>query len=249
MVRRLKVLVACAVFVAMAQPREEFEAASIKAVPESVGWPPRSGYWVMPRAVDPQRFRARIHVDRVIEWAYGVRDFQVLGGPAWIREGRARFEIQATTAHPTTEAEMRQMVQRLLAERFKLRLRRETREIPVYALLTGRNGAQVSDTRDSSRGEGRGNIDIGKGEVRCVGTTMAHFTEILTDNLERPVVDKTGLMGHYDFTLHYEQSSLPDWRLGPALFSMVQDLGLRLEPQKAAFEMLVIDSVERPGEN
>jgi uncharacterized protein (TIGR03435 family) len=78
---------------------------------------------------------------------------------------------------------------------------------------------------------------------------MSMLVRIMTENLERPVVDQTNLTGRYDFTLNFDQSALPDWRSGPALFSLMQDLGLKLEPQKASFEMLVIDSVDRPSEN
>jgi uncharacterized protein (TIGR03435 family) len=235
--------------VVLGQPRPAFDAASVKALPAGVEWPPRAGYFILPRTDDPERFRARVQLSRVIEWAYGLRPFQVTGGPAWIREGRFRFAIEATAGHAATLDEMRLMVLTLLAERFHLETHRDTREVPVYALVTGRNGAKVASAEPSTVNGGNGAIDIGSGVLRARGATMAGFIEILTDNLDRPVVDKTGLTGHYDFTLNYDPSALVDWRLGPALFSLVQDLGLRLEQQKAPFEMLVIDSIERPSEN
>jgi uncharacterized protein (TIGR03435 family) len=232
----------------LAAHAQDFEAASIKAVPEAEGWPPRAGYWIMPRAEGPQRFRARIQVERLIEWAYNVRDFQVVGGPEWIREGRFRFAVDATAGKASTPDEMRLMLQHLLADRFHLKLHRETREISVYALVPGRNGPKVRESA-TAPANGKGAIDIGKGELIARAASMAHFVEILTDNLDRPVLDKTDLTGHYDFTLNYDQSSRVDWRLGPALLSLVQDLGLRLEQRKAPFEILVVDSVERPSEN
>ena len=78
---------------------------------------------------------------------------------------------------------------------------------------------------------------------------MATFVRILSENLERPAIDRTNLSGRYDFTLNYDQSSLPDWRLGPALFTMVQDVGLKLEPRKELVETIMIDSIEQPSEN
>jgi uncharacterized protein (TIGR03435 family) len=63
------------------------------------------------------------------------------------------------------------------------------------------------------------------------------------------VIDRTNLPGRYDFTLNYDQNSLPDWRLGPAQFSMVQDVGLRLDPRKEHVEIFVVDSVDQPSEN
>jgi uncharacterized protein (TIGR03435 family) len=227
---------------------QDFDAASIKAIPEPEGWPPRAGYWLLPRVEGPQRFRARIQVERLIEWAYNVREFQVVGGPAWIREGRFRFAVEATAGQPSTADQIRMMLQRLLADRFQLKLHRETRELSVYALVPGRNGPKLRESATAPK-NGKGAIDIGKGELLGRGATMANFVEILTDNLDRPVLDKTGLTEHYDFALHYDQSSLVDWRLGPALFALVQDIGLRLEQRKAPFEVLVIDAVERPSEN
>jgi uncharacterized protein (TIGR03435 family) len=239
------IILALLVIAAQAQ---DFEAASIKAIPESEGWPPRAGYWLLPRAEGPQRFRARIQVERLIEWAYNVRDFQVTGGPEWIREGRFRFAVEATAGQASTPDEMRLMLQHLLADRFQLKLHRETRELSVYALVPGRSGPKIRESAKAPA-NGKGAIDIGKGELIGRGATMANFVEILTDNLDRPVLDKTELAGHYDFTLNYDQSSLVDWRLGPALFSLVQDIGLRLEQRKAPFEVLVVDSVERPSGN
>jgi uncharacterized protein (TIGR03435 family) len=78
---------------------------------------------------------------------------------------------------------------------------------------------------------------------------MATFVRILSDNLEHPAFDQANLTGRYDFTLNYDQNSLPDWRLGPALFAMVRDLGLRLEPHKEMVDILVVDSIQQPSGN
>ena len=61
--------------------------------------------------------------------------------------------------------------------------------------------------------------------------------------------DRTNLSGRYDFTLNYGQNTLPDWRLGLALFNMVQEVGLRLEPRKELVEILVVASIEQPSRN
>jgi uncharacterized protein (TIGR03435 family) len=109
---------------------QSFDAASVKAIPESVGWPPRAGYWLEPKVEDPQRFRALSQMSSLIEFAWGVRGFQVLGGPAWIREARVRFEVQAMAPQPSNLPEFRQMLQALLTERFQLKMHRELKEIP-----------------------------------------------------------------------------------------------------------------------
>jgi uncharacterized protein (TIGR03435 family) len=83
---------------------------------------------------------------------------------------------------------------------------------------------------------------------------MDELVGVLTDNLERPVLDRTGLTGHYDFDVTWEPPSLPangpQWTpIGEAIFTPIRDLGLRLEAQKASVEMLVIDSIEHPSAN
>ncbi len=238
---------AALVTAAAAQTAPVFEVASVKPVAESVGYPPRKGYWVGPSMDDPRRFRALTWVQSLIEWAYHVRDFQVVGGPEWIREVHSRFDIQAMAPSASSESEMRQMLQALLTDRFRLKLHRETREMQVYALVVGKGGPRLQSSKEVPDGDGE--THIGQGKVMARGVSMATFVRILSDNLERPAIDRTDLPGRYDFTLDYDQSSLPDWRLGPALFAMVQDLGLRLEPRKERVEILVVDSVEEPSGN
>jgi uncharacterized protein (TIGR03435 family) len=170
-----------------------------------------------------------------------------VGGPQWIREVHSRFDIQAMAERASNQSEMRQMVQALLTDRFKLKLHRETREIPVYALVAGKSGLKLPPSKDVPDGDGA--INIGQGRVIAQGVSMATFVRILSDNLDHPAIDRTNLPGRYDFTLNYDQSSLPDWRLGPALFTMVKELGLTLEPRKELVEIFVVDSIEQPSGN
>ena len=90
------------------------------------------------------------------------------------------------------------MVQALLADRFKLRIHTETREIPVYALVVDKNSSKLTPAKDSSLNEGRGDFWVGNGTLGAKGGTMAMFAMVLTDNPDRPVLDKTNLTGHYD---------------------------------------------------
>ncbi len=234
----------------------QFEVASVKPVPDL---PPGSavlpGSVILPRVDDPQRFRAVYWLNGplgMLEWAYGVREFQVLGAPAWL--GRERFEIQARAEHPSSEGQIKQMVQALLADRFDLKLHRETREISVYALVVGRNGPKLADAKGPAQNQGLGNIMVPPGKLTAHGATMALFVQILTENLDRPVIDKTNLTGHYDFDLTYDGPSWSleehDWKpFGASIFGPIQDLGLKLEPQKSPVEVLVIDSVDHPSGN
>ncbi len=243
----LLVAVATAIF---AQPPTAFVVASVKTVDANSGW-------IAPVMVDPQRFRARTIVSQLIYWAYGLRDFQILGAPAWL--GRDRFEIEATVERPSSKDQIQQMVQTLLAERFRLKLHRETREIPVFALVVGNNGPKLTTAKDDDLTcGGDGCFSVENGTMHANSGTMSRFVLILTPNLNRPVVDRTNLTGHYDFSLTYDQSSVntniptPTSEFhteGPSIFTAVQDIGLKLEPQKVPFEMLVIDSVDHPSQN
>jgi uncharacterized protein (TIGR03435 family) len=228
---------------------QAFEAASVKPVDLSKG--PVN----VERVNGPERFQALLPVPQLIYWAYGVRDFQISGGPAWFI--RDWFAVQATAGHPSSEAEIKQMVQALLADRFKLKLHRDTKEIPVYALMVGKNGPKLTAAKDATQCNGNGCFGIGNGFTNASGATMAFTAEALTHLMDRPIIDKTGLTGHYDFRLTYDQSSTKPPIVGmpiaptegPSIFAAVEDLGLKLEPQKSPVEVLVIDSVERPSEN
>lgn len=144
------------------------------------------------------------------------------------------------------------MLQKLLADRFGLKVHRESREMPVYALVVGTNGPKLTAAKEGSEPRGRG-INIAGGVLVARDGTMEEFVDVLTTNLDRPVIDRTNLTGRYDFSLAWDQQSVPagpNWNpIGSALFTPVRELGLRLDAQKAPIEMLVIDSVERPPVN
>jgi uncharacterized protein (TIGR03435 family) len=152
---------------------------------------------------DPRGFEFKGLVSELIQWTYGVpRDFQIAGSPAWLgvrdsqngewRGGEA-FEIHATAARPSSEAEMKQMVQTLLADRFKLKLHRETRQIPIYALVGGPDGPNLEAANGPSCGcfPTIGGPEGGFHELTSRGGTMPGLAEILTNNIDRPVIDKT----------------------------------------------------------
>jgi uncharacterized protein (TIGR03435 family) len=235
----------------------EFEVASVRPIPAiQPGVNIRPGFIAVPRVDDPQRFRARFNVGGamgILEWAYGVRDFQVSGAPEWLKQ--ELFEIDARAAHPSTETQIKQMVQALLADRFKLKLHRAAKEIPIYALTVGKDGPKLAEAKDATLNQGLGNMIVPPGKLTARGATMALFVQILTENLDRPVIDKTNLTGHYDFDLTYdgpswEPGEAGSWRpFGAAIFGPIQNLGLKLEPQKSPVEMLGIDSVEHPSAN
>jgi uncharacterized protein (TIGR03435 family) len=199
----------------------------------------------------------------LMQWAYGVQDYQISGGPTWLDS--TGYDILAEPEHATNPTMdnrdyFGRMVQSLLADRFRLTLRRETKELPIYALVVAKNGAKLralekpqnaTDTR--LHGE--------KGQLIAEKVTMGLLArEVLSNALGRPVIDKTGLTAYYDFKLEWapdEGVPAPNGtreiggdRIGPTLFTAIQEqLGLKLESTKGPVEVLVIDHAEKPDAN
>jgi uncharacterized protein (TIGR03435 family) len=185
---------------------------------------------------------------------YKITNSQIAGAPGWIDS--ELYDVEAKAAKPSNIDELHEMFQTLLADRFKLRFHRETREIRAYVLTADKAGSKMK----VHEGEGTDPFDIPikpGGEGRIVGTRvpMSYFAWFIAQRLDTPVVDKTGLDKLYDFTL---EPPRPDGDSGgppvapdfTALFAEFhRQLGLNLEQKKAPVEVFVIDHVERPAEN
>lgn len=179
-----------------------------------------------------------------IQWAYGVRFYQI-SGPDWI--SRSRYDVTAKTATPSTsERQLKKMMQALLADRFRLRLRRDTKSIPVYE-LTATPGAAAKlkpSTTDQHSG-----ISVVNGSFVFEHVTMPQLAEHLSDlsGFDRPVVDKTGIDGAFDITL---PSAAAAMRENPdSIFGAVESIGFRLNARKSPIEILIVDHAERPSPN
>jgi uncharacterized protein (TIGR03435 family) len=193
--------------------------------------------------------------------AYGIPQRRIVNGPKWLYE--TRFDIQAKMDSATLEqtqkmsnterrSVVRGMFQRLLAERFKMATHWETRELPVYVLVTAKDGAKLQTTMLTDSGT---HISSERGTLTAKGVTMADLARTLTqesgNELGRDVVDKTDLPGRYDVELKWTPTdSDPSAEPGPSIFTAVQEqLGLRLESTKGPVEVLVVDRIEMPSEN
>ncbi len=260
-----------------------FEVASIK--------PNHSGERRFFVSWQPGRFNATgMTLKFLITMAYDVKDFQVSGGPSWVNS--ERYDIDAKEPDSIAQEldklprEQRgpladSMLQSLLADRFQLKLTQGTKEMPAYALVVAKNGPKLQeakpvDTQAEAPSAPGGHphgpmIRMGRGEVSGQGVGASFLASVLSQQLGRTVLDKTGLKGNYDFTLKWtpEQregmmmagpgpggggpppdGAPPPDASGPSVFTALQEqLGLRLEPTKAPAEVLTIDHVERPSEN
>jgi uncharacterized protein (TIGR03435 family) len=202
----------------------------------------------------------------LIREAYGIRDFQLSGGADWV--STARYEIVAKAGSDASRDQVRAMLQTLLADRFKLVVRRELKDLNVYTLGVAKNGPKLSEQglKEVKLDEGSTNRGVrfrGLGRVAGVMASMSQLAVTLSDTvlngqaiLDRPVLDRTGLTGVYDFKLEWsgeEQSADGATATNPAgasIFTAIQQqLGLKLDSTKAAVEVFVIEQAARPTEN
>jgi bla regulator protein BlaR1 len=189
---------------------------------------------------------ASLHM--MIQNAYNLRPFQVVGGPSWLNVDRFDINAKATGATPE---QVRLMLQRLLAERFKLAVHRETRELPLYSLVVAKGGPKLSASKVDTTEINGNPADDGTTEVKFQKVPMSMLARTLARMLQHQVSDGTGLTGEYDFTLRWVPDQLGAEEPGPSVFTALQEqLGLKLESHKGPVEVLVIDHVERtPIEN
>jgi uncharacterized protein (TIGR03435 family) len=186
-----------------------------------------------------------------IKWAYHVMDYQI-SGPAWLQIDK--YDITARAAGPAPLEQLRQMLQTLLVERFRLQFHRESKEMPVYALVAAKSGPKLHKADP----DGNTGMKGDNGSFVFHGTSMPQFAEDLStlSQVDRPVLDRTGIPGIFDFDLKFGENNDDLKRAliagdGPSIFTLIQEqLGLKLEARKGPVEMLVIDRVERaPTEN
>jgi len=224
-------------------PGPAFEVASVKHRPN---FDPqvRSDIRFDPGMLTVSNFR----IDGLIINAFGVPTFRISGLPKW-----ANSEFYDVTARANTAADKDQLVrmlQTLLADRFKLKAHWESRELPSYVMTVGKNGAKL---QKAAEGQQPKPVLLTMGQFSGKRVPIERIVAILSSALQRPVIDRTGLTGEFDLDARWpgDPSVLPFTpEYNDALISGIQDqLGLKLESQKAPVEILVIDSIERPSEN
>jgi uncharacterized protein (TIGR03435 family) len=273
-VAALLVVAACGLFGQSADtPR--FAVASIKPNPSKV---PPSMATAMGAGYRPGgRFVAgNAPVTFLIQRAYSVQNFQVVGGPSWVNT--VGYDIEAKPDGNIGQEQMWLMVQTLLADRFKLSMHRETRDLPVYDLEVVKSGKLPPPLRACSddpplpqSGQPRPKPPCGPGIVASgtgraldgISVSMPAFAKLLSMMVGREVIDKTGFTGR--FALHVEfapddalpglpnqgpEAALPADGARPSLFTALpEQLGLRLQKSTGPVDVFVIDHVEKPTEN
>jgi uncharacterized protein (TIGR03435 family) len=256
-------------------PDEAFEVASVK--------PNRSGREQWDFDAPPGRvIGTNVALRDLIRFAYYVYggDFDLrIDAPGWIKT--ARFDVEGTTKGVVTQARAMAMLRQLLVERFALKVHYEAREQPAYALMLARGDgrlgpslkpnptdcAALSAANEAARAAGAPPVIALDPDKRPIcGTRGAPGTHIsgaltmeqlalqLARNVGRPVVNRTGLKGTFDWDLRWAPDDTldrdPAGTFGPSIFTALQEqLGLKLDATTAPIEVLVVDRVEQPTEN
>jgi len=237
------------------QSTQSFEVATIKPTPPDF----RARYITMQGA---HQFQAKGYTVRaLVSAAYNLPPRAVAGGPDWI--DTERYDIQAATpgeTRPATEQQMA-MLRTLLTERFGFAFHTEPKEFSVYVLTAkGELKLKESETPDAQPALVSTVFPGDRIQLPARNATMGQFASTLQRAiLDRPVVDKTGLTGKYDFDLEW---TYDDTQFGgnlpplaaqtsnkPDFFSALQQLGLKLDSSRAPIDTIVIDKVQKPSEN
>ena len=256
----------CAVGFCQQAQKIAFEVASIKPAEPS----PMGQMRIAMRTDDGMLRYTNVSLKECIRNAYRVKEFQIQG-PDWM--GSTRYDIQAKFPAGATKDQVPEMLQALLAERFKLTLHRDKKEHALLALIVAKGGAKLKPaaiaTSDTKMPAGAMKMMITPegAHLMAPSATLAGLAESLSRFSERPVVDMTGVDGKYDFDLTFVPESLPGMPGGmrlpmgggehPAaegtagsMYDAVQRYGLKLDARKAPMEVIIIDHIEKtPTEN
>jgi uncharacterized protein (TIGR03435 family) len=218
----------------------------------------------------------------LIQVAYGIREDLISGAPNWADS--SRYDFDAKVAGPDVDAlkklnpeQRRSMLQPALADRFKLKVHTETKQLPVFELVIAKGGSKLKEAAPGDAytngikgpdGVGRGGMmRMGRGQLTGQAVPIGNLVNMLSQQLHQTVIDKTGLTGKYDLELNWtpDQGSDPMFKgtdgaparadtapdaSGPSIFTAVQEqLGLKLQSTKGPVETLVVDHIEIPSEN
>jgi uncharacterized protein (TIGR03435 family) len=188
----------------------------------------------------------------LITYAYDLKIYQVAGGASWVSDYASYgwdIAAKAKGDGAVTPEQAKQMMETLLADRFQLKVHRETKEMPVYALVVA--GKAASKLKESAA-DAEEMMRMRGGRTTQIETTKGSLEQLVTQlsgTLGKPVLDKTGLTGEYDYKLEFAPENAAADVDAPTIFTAIQEqLGLKLESQKAPVEVVMIDHAEKPSE-
>jgi uncharacterized protein (TIGR03435 family) len=251
-----------------AAPPQSFDVASIK--------PDKSGQATSIRAGLHGRFVAvNATLAQLVIWAYSIPQYRLEGRPGWIQSDPFDINAKVDAEESTTFELFQARLQHLLADRFRLAVHTEMRELPQFALLVSKNGPKLAESRsnctpaDATRPAAPGApgqlppcdfLFVRRNQMEGASVTISRLIKGLSLVLKNTVIDRTGLAGHYDVHLEWTPDVPPspaDTNAGaavpeipgPSLFTALKGVGLQLRSEKGLEEVLVIDRAEQPSEN
>ncbi len=223
-----------------------FEMAVVKASDPNA----QAGGGIRPLAGGQTYVATNVPLRTMIRLMYSINDSQIQGGPDWMNT--ERYDVRGKAEKASNIDELHEMFQTLLADRFQLKFHKETKQLPVYELKVDKPGKMTVN-------ESPQQFEIpmrfaGRGKAVGQRVPMSYLCWFLSQQLNRQVLDKTGLDKNFDFTLEFvpenarpEGGEPPD---GPTIFTALKEqLGLKLESTKGPVEVFVIDSAAKPAEN
>jgi len=176
--------------------------------------------------------------------AHHVQGFQVIGAPDWVRT--EHWDVVGRAPAGSNRDETWLKLATLLAERFHLAVHRETKELPIFTLVTAKSGPKIQPAHREPN-EADGSFKTGDGHLSGLMIPMEYLAFALGDVLGYRVTDATGISGKFDLQLQWARENDP---AGPSIFTVLQEqLGLKLEPGKGRVGVVIVDQVEKPAAN
>lgn len=230
---------------ALAQAPAGFEIVSIKPyISQGDAASESSDTQVLPGG----RFVGRnVGVLKLIRNSFRVEDSRISGLPGWVNSESYNIEAKTAGGMEITLDNISQLMQSILESRFQLQFHRETKEIPIYALEVMKGVSKVKPHTGEGTPSTSTNSRSGVVTLRASKHSMQDFAAALARQVGRPVIDKTGLTGEFDFNLEWSSDQAAE--AGPSVFTALQTLGLRLVSTKGPAEFIVIDHIEKASEN
>jgi len=195
-------------------------------------------------------------VEQFLMIGYGLQKGQLAGVPDWAKTERWNVDGVASVEGEPSLRQLQSMMRKILVERFGLKLHHEQREMPVYAPTVAKGGPKMTLNTSDPKGwmDQQNSVGSGRDVENLKNASMVDLALMLLGQVDKPVVDQTGLAGRYDFQLVWTRdeaavaSAAAD--APPGLFTAIQEqAGLKLEATRALVDVLVIDKLERPGAN
>jgi uncharacterized protein (TIGR03435 family) len=252
--RQILVGLAGVLALAQAPAAPEFEVATVKSSP------PPAGDLIN---INIGGFRngkltfANASLSDCLKFAWGIVSDEQIAGPDWIKSKGVRFDIVAQTAPGTPREQLELMLQTLLADRLKLAIHHEQKQLSFLALIPGKNGAKLQAANSESAASG--NNPSSRGHIASKYMSMKVLATLLSRFEREIVVDQTGMAGPFEVKLDWSPddgiapagNAANDVPSGPSIYTALQEqLGLKLESRKGPLDVLVVDHAEKvPNEN